>query len=390
MASNKVPNRQVSLDSRRIRLEREVKIRVPQFDTFVTEYSSNISTTGMFILTNNPKPPGTVVAFEFSVADDWKLIRGQAQVVWVRHRAEGPEQPPGMGVRFVELDGQSRRLIRWIVEKHIREGGKPFELEELRTVIDEALDQVLDTKEAPTAIAGTPARRTPVPAKTMVQRVSRSRQDSHLMPLLITAVVVVALVAVLFWLTEYLPRSSGDGEQVAATSGEGTGEAQAGAGGDGEPTTPGDDDAATNEGAGAGEERAAGAAGDGDEARQAADDIPPVGSAYADVTGLVESWSDAWSDQNVDRYLSFYARSFRPTNGSSRASWAAQRRERIERPGYIRIAISGLEMDRVDDGRVVATFFQGYRSDRFRDEVRKRLELVWEDGAWRIAREVTL
>lgn len=383
MASSKVPNRQVSLDSRRIRLEREVKIRVPQFDTFVTEYSSNISTTGMFIHTADPKPPGTHVTFEFSVADDWKLIRGQAQVVWVRHRAQGPEQPPGMGVRFVELDAQSRRLIRWIVEKHIREGGKPFELEELRTVIDEALDQVLDTEDIPEVVAPQiPA--TPIPAKTVVQRVNRSRIDSQLMPLLVTAVVVVVLVGVLFWLTEYLPRSSDDGSAVAATSGESVGEVtgseENGAGTDadepngeaasidGDSPTPGSQ------------------VGDG----SATEETPPLGSAYAAVTGLLQGWSDAWSNQEVDRYLSFYSRSFRPSSGVSRASWAAQRRERIETPGYIRIAVSGLEMDRVADDRVVATFFQGYRSDRFNDEVRKRLELIWEDGAWRIAREVAL
>ena len=379
MASSKVPNRQVSLDSRRIRLEREVKIRVPQFDTFVTEYSSNISTTGMFIHTADPKPPGTHVTFEFSVADDWKLIRGQAQVVWVRHHAQGPEQPPGMGVRFVELDGQSRRLIRWIVEKHIREGGKPFELEELRTVIDEALDQVLDTEDVPEA-AAPQIPVTPIPAKTVVQKVNRARIDNQLMPLLITAVVVVVLVGVLFWLTEYLPRSSDDGSAVAATSGETVGEVEGSVESDAEPET--------------GEPAGESAAIDGDAPllsdKNATEETPPLGSAYAAVTGLLQGWSDAWSSQDVDRYLSFYSRSFRPSSGVSRASWAAQRRERIEAPGYIRIAVSGLEMDRVADDRVVATFFQGYRSDRFNDEVRKRLELIWEDGAWLIAREAAL
>ena len=140
-------NRQASIDSRRIALEREVTIRVPRFDTFVTEYSTNISTTGMFIVSEKPHSPGTTFTFEFSVADDWKLIRGKAQVVWTRYRDEDKERPAGMGVRFVELDAQSRRLIRWIVEKNIREGGKPFELDELRNMIDEALEDVVDSGE---------------------------------------------------------------------------------------------------------------------------------------------------------------------------------------------------------------------------------------------------
>jgi uncharacterized protein (TIGR02266 family) len=142
-------NRQASIESRRIALEREISIRVPRFDSFVTEYSANISTTGMFIVSENPQPPGTSFSFEFSVADDWKLIRGRGQVVWTRYRDEGGERRAGMGVRFIELDAQSRRLIRWIVEKHIREGGKPFELDELKTVVDEAIENVTFSMKRP-------------------------------------------------------------------------------------------------------------------------------------------------------------------------------------------------------------------------------------------------
>ena len=37
--------------------------------------------------------------------------------------------------------------------------------------------------------------------------------------------------------------------------------------------------------------------------------------------------------------------------------------------------------------RVRAVFFQNYRSDRFEDTVRKRLDLALEDGSWRIVDE---
>ena len=37
--------------------------------------------------------------------------------------------------------------------------------------------------------------------------------------------------------------------------------------------------------------------------------------------------------------------------------------------------------------RLQATFFQNYRSDRFEDTVRKRMQLGLEEGRWRILSE---
>ncbi len=401
----KAPNRQVSLDSRRIHLEREIAIRVPQFDSFVTEYSGNISTTGMFILTDKPQARGTELAFEFSVADDWKLIRGKARVVWARYQDEGPDRPPGMGVRFVELDAQSRRLIRWIVEKHIREGGKPFELEELRSVIDDALDQVLDEDQPGEALSA-PVVPTAPTRGVEVRPATTQDSSKQVLPLLLTAAGVVALVAALFWLTEWLPGRSRSAEnEAAATAAQGNGANDPatsssdgdGAGADGAETAaagsgtaPDSPDPETSASpvtpavavseAGGEEEGVS----EDEQARSA-----PVGSAYRAVRTLVESWAEAWSDQDVNQYLSFYSQSFRPGGGQSRAGWAATRRDRLRAPRYIKVAVSGLETERIDNNRVRARFFQSYRSDRFNDSVRKTLELVWEEGTWKIAREAS-
>ncbi|MCP4205157.1 MAG: hypothetical protein GY769_24875 [bacterium] len=46
-------------------------------------------------------------------------------------------------------------------------------------------------------------------------------------------------------------------------------------------------------------------------------------------------------------------------------------------------------MVRVRDDLVEATFFQNYRSSDFSDSVQKVVELVWEDGSWKISREDT-
>ncbi len=391
-------NRQASIDSRRVALEREIAIRVPRFDTFVTEYSSNISTTGMFIVSDNPQPPGTSFSFEFSVADDWKLIRGKAQVVWTRYRDEGPERPPGMGVRFLEVDAQSRRLVRWIVEKHIREGGKPFELDELRSVIDRALGEVLDTDDVlkPESQPSRDAPREKVKSAPSLKSAATATitqpADRRVWPLLLTAAAVLIMVGLLFWLTEMLPSSgtesasqtpmqtvdtTTDSTEAAAIPSEEAREETA--------ATQGDSSAGVSVDVTAPQERKTEATNE-----TAADSVPPVGSAFRSVMNSVSSWADAWSAQDASRYLSYYASSFSPNGGLSRSQWEAQRRERLAAPDFIKVSISDAELERLEDNRVQVVFSQSYRSNRFNNTVRKRMDLVWENGAWKIAREVTL
>lgn len=395
-------NRQASIDSRRIALEREITIRVPRFDTFVTEYSTNISTTGMFIVSEKPHAPGTTFAFEFSVADDWKLIRGRAQVVWARYRDEDKERPAGMGVRFVELDAQSRRLIRWIVEKHIREGGRPFELDELRSVIDEALEDVVDSDEVLSTVQAVSPMPPPKASPSAPQDRPRAKRppaseskstQRNILPLVATAAVIVIGLIFLFWLTEWIP-------DLDSTAGIG----QAGAAGDVAEAGEGAEDSppvieTTRYGSGDNSDQVSESdatpplSGSASEDLGAANEIgnvgsAPLGSAYAGVRQVLSDWSSAWSDQDIDRYLAAYSRDFQP-NGSSRRAWEALRRERLSAPRFIKVSISQFDMVRVQDNLVEATFFQNYRSDRFSDSVQKVFELIWEGGSWKILRETT-
>jgi uncharacterized protein (TIGR02266 family) len=113
----------------RIRLERKVSLKFKNLMGFVTELSENISMGGMFLRIADPPPPGTLFDFELTLEDEGPLIQGIAEVVWVRELSEGPRQPAGMGVRFLELAPGSRALIYQMVDEHIVAGGEPFELE---------------------------------------------------------------------------------------------------------------------------------------------------------------------------------------------------------------------------------------------------------------------
>jgi molecular chaperone DnaK len=115
-------------DSRRVPLETRVQFKFDRFSGFISEYSANISPGGMFIRTRAPQPPGTVLDLEFRLGDGFELIKGRAEVVWVRPEDEGAMRPAGMGLRFQELAPGSKELIYRIVDEHVAQGGTPFDV----------------------------------------------------------------------------------------------------------------------------------------------------------------------------------------------------------------------------------------------------------------------
>jgi uncharacterized protein (TIGR02266 family) len=349
--------------SQRIPVHTEIDVRFPHFQGFVTGISSDLSTTGMFVVSDRPQPVGTVFAFKFHI-EDWELIQGTARVIWTRERTEGKDRPAGMGVQFVDLDAQSRRMVRWLVEKHIDEGGQPFDLAgDLPETASRlwswsrptqwvgrrrSTDPLLagDFEESPTVEIATPDK----------------AAASGLRP--IHGIALLALV--LLW--GYMigrgfvqdqasaVREPGRIYRIAAES------VQALKAVFGNAPVP----TATFESGPAPEPR------------------PEPGAIFTD---LVENWSLAWAQQRMDDYLSYYAQDFEPPGGMTRTDWETFRQDRVLGPAYIFMAVSGLNWSRQDDDTAQTTFIQTYRSDRYSDTVLKTLELVWEDNRWKILRE---
>lgn len=115
-------------DSRRVPLAAKVSFKFERFSGFISEFSANISPTGMYITTKTPEPPGSMLDFEFRLGDGFEIIQGKGEVVWTRAIAEGPNRPPGMGIRFLELSEGSKELIYRIVDQYIQDGGTPFDV----------------------------------------------------------------------------------------------------------------------------------------------------------------------------------------------------------------------------------------------------------------------
>jgi tetratricopeptide (TPR) repeat protein len=111
-------------------------------------------------------------------------------------------------------------------------------------------------------------------------------------------------------------------------------------------------------------------------------------ATQAAVKSTIDTWAKAWSSKETDTYFATYAEDFRPEGGVSRATWEAQRKERITRPKSIKVGVVKPQFVALGDGRVRVSFLQEYESDSFSDQVNKVLELR-DQGGWKIVREYT-
>ena len=102
---------------------------------------------------------------------------------------------------------------------------------------------------------------------------------------------------------------------------------------------------------------------------------------------VVRDWAQAWSDQRVDDYLAHYSRGFLTPESSSRKAWEDRRRQRISRPRFIKLSLEFLRSRFIDSSRGWIEFRQSYWSNSFSDTVTKRLEMIHEEGTWKILQE---
>jgi Flp pilus assembly protein TadD len=105
------------------------------------------------------------------------------------------------------------------------------------------------------------------------------------------------------------------------------------------------------------------------------------------VLKMVEDWTKAWSNADVDAYLSFYATDFRTPSGEPRARWESARRKRLTQASRIDVTAVSPTVKFSDDTHASVTFRQNYSSDTLKVSGNKTLRLVRERGRWLIQQE---
>jgi adhesin transport system outer membrane protein len=101
----------------------------------------------------------------------------------------------------------------------------------------------------------------------------------------------------------------------------------------------------------------------------------------------VAAWAAAWSAKSFSRYAGFYAPSFEPADGSSRASWAKQREQRLATPKQVQVEVRNLKLKEAGNDMLLAEFEQHYSSASYSDVTLKELKWVKVGDQWLIERE---
>ncbi len=85
----------------------------------LTDFSINLSTGGLFLVTDRPLPVDTELRLSFFLPDRERPIVARARVAWINDDGERtkPDLPSGMGVQFVDLSLDDLRAIRTFVRR---------------------------------------------------------------------------------------------------------------------------------------------------------------------------------------------------------------------------------------------------------------------------------
>jgi len=101
----------------RVPADLDIKLGYGSIDEFIERHALNISRGGIFVRTLAPEAPGTPLTLSIALESGEKVIVGKGVVAWTTPPAAPgePQHPPGMGVRFTELDDASRALVDLVV-----------------------------------------------------------------------------------------------------------------------------------------------------------------------------------------------------------------------------------------------------------------------------------
>jgi uncharacterized protein (TIGR02266 family) len=353
-------------DQDRVAMSRPIRVRYRLFQEFIQEMSTNISMGGMFVATEEPRDPGSQFDFEFLLEDGFTLVKGRAEVAWVRPDASGDGQPAGMGVRFIELEETGKVLIGKIVAKVRKKGRKPFDVigaassgrSRAQSPAANPTDTVSEQARPGVAIKGEVERKNK--AETEAPGVGDRRRVPRFALLLLAAIVAGLLVVLLFNTFVVRPRIEALEQRLEALSSAGSAPERVP-----EATAPSESETG------------------GEEAvvieEKVFDPEKPL--------DFIQEWARAWSEKRTEDYLACYSELFEPSVDLSREEWENLRRVRIGRGANIQVQVLLAEQIELGPEERIVSFVQAYQSDTYRDRVRKVLRLVWEGEGWKIVEE---
>lgn len=147
-----------------------IVVRVDDDAAFVERYHRLVRDDRIFILTKVSQPIGTALRFAMVRPDGTALLRAQGKVVRVREESGSRERPPGLVVKFIALDEESRRVVKAMADRRLR-GSLP----------DPAIEP-LDTQDAAPRSPKVGAARAPAAKRSKSEDITGSFPVGQLAP----------------------------------------------------------------------------------------------------------------------------------------------------------------------------------------------------------------
>lgn len=104
----------------------------------------------------------------------------------------------------------------------------------------------------------------------------------------------------------------------------------------------------------------------------------------------LQTWVNAWKNQNSTHYLTNYSTTFRPNNGEEINAWVARRKSDLTSADFIRIALTDINIKLESSNVATTTFNQQFENNLYSLVTEKTLKLHKINNKWLIVSEVAI
>lgn len=89
----------------------ELDVSLGSDHNFYGGFAENLSAGGVFVATHLTRPVGEVIELSIHIPAHNLEIKGTGEVRWIREFNDQSDVPPGMGIKFLELEDGSQEAI---------------------------------------------------------------------------------------------------------------------------------------------------------------------------------------------------------------------------------------------------------------------------------------
>lgn len=104
-------------DREEARFQVDLAVTVNSESNFYAGFASNLSAGGIFVATHIVHPVGTKFNISLHLDDGLGVVRGVGEVRWLRAQDETAGLPAGLGIRFIDVEGDGLERIEAFLGK---------------------------------------------------------------------------------------------------------------------------------------------------------------------------------------------------------------------------------------------------------------------------------